>query len=874
MKRRQVLTTSPGDSHAGVLKSRRAESRRVLAVLLLLGSILLAPGCEIYSEYNPSSSQEIDFLEDAHRLVFGTSTGDITENFVTVNDDETVRLYARNDNNNAGKIAGSEDGITFLFREVGTDKNFKLSADVEILHFGGVGTSGETTSNGQEGFGLMARDYVPQYPGATMADLQGAAEYRAGSTGGSGNMVMLGGIKRGVRAAVRSGVTGGRDVITDPQTLSDASQSRIQWWPEELTDYSPYPTLEDRPDFPSKGLVYRLTLEKNNNGFISTIHPPPGKGSFQEYFIPEPDVLSVIQEDYFYVGLFAARSADILVSNISYSESLASQDAPREQPEPEIFTPEFSVLSPRTNSDGQYTLYARSNVRGYISLRQNGIMVEGAEYAPGTWMTEPTSAAVEPFMLFEVPVYQLEPGDTTFQVMFYPEVEQDYALSDVQPISKTLTVERRSYGSVSTPIYVSPGGSRYNHGTQASPLDIQTAISFVLPGQTIIMTEGTYNLRSLEIPRYNNGRYGSPKRIEAETRDRVFVDFQKNIQATGAVLGGNYWEISGIHIRNTPDKVKGFVVMGSNNLVEWVQTYNHGDTGLQISGRSAEPKSMWPRNNTIRYSESYNNKDAAQTDADGFAAKLTVGEGNRFEWCIAHNNGDDGWDLFTKKETGAIQPVVIQYCIAYRNGILMDGTKTQAGRNGFKLGGEGLAVPHQVSHSLAFQNGAHGFTSNSNPAIQLDHVTSFDNGGEFSIKVGADSRNFTIYDGSNNVRGLAATIEGLLSLYSDPTEEDGTNRREDKVYLRYPVDGFAWYGEGTGSTRGTATQNINGTTLTVSDVLDTQVPLWTEDRSQRAAAGQQGFIRRNSDGTFDLGEFLRLRTGAVATPVGAYELYE
>lgn len=60
-----------------------------------------------------------------------------------------------------------------------------------------------------------------------------------------------------------------------------------------------------------------------------------------------------------------------------------------------------------------------------------------------------------------------------------------------------------------------------------------------------------------------------------------------------------------------------------------------------------------------------------QTD---LAAKLTIGEGNTFDGCIAYNNADDGWDLFAKVETGSIGAVTIQNCVAYGNGYLEDGT--------------------------------------------------------------------------------------------------------------------------------------------------------------------------------------------------------
>jgi hypothetical protein len=174
-------------------------------------------------------------------------------------------------------------------------------------------------------------------------------------------------------------------------------------------------------------------------------------------------------------------------------------------------------------------------------------------------------------------------------------------------------------------------------------------------------------------------------------------------------------------------------------VIRWITTYNHGDTGMQISGANAEPKSMWPSDNIIEFCESYNNRDDAEIDADGFAAKMTVGEGNRFEWCVSHNNCDDGWDLFTKKETGTIGVVTFYACISYFNGTMMDGRETRGGKNGFKLGGEGLSVRQVVRESLSFGNGdgAKSFTSNSNPALYLLNCTAIgsDSGSDGSIDI-------------------------------------------------------------------------------------------------------------------------------------------
>jgi hypothetical protein len=54
--------------------------------------------------------------------------------------------------------------------------------------------------------------------------------------------------------------------------------------------------------------------------------------------------------------------------------------------------------------------------------------------------------------------------------------------------------------------------------------------------------------------------------------------------------------------------------------------------------------------------------------------------------------------------------------VAYGNGSLTDGATSGSGdKNGFKLGGSGIAVPHVVRHCVAFNNGKHGFTDNNNP---------------------------------------------------------------------------------------------------------------------------------------------------------------
>ena len=103
---------------------------------------------------------------------------------------------------------------------------------------------------------------------------------------------------------------------------------------------------------------------------------------------------------------------------------------------------------------------------------------------------------------------------------------------------------------------------------------------------------------------------------------------------------------------------------------------NNQDSGLQISRYKTSNATIdtWPSDNLILNCTAKNNcDDKTMENADGFAAKLTCGEGNVFDGCMSYNNSDDGWDLFAKTETGPTGVVTLQNCVAFRNGRTEDG---------------------------------------------------------------------------------------------------------------------------------------------------------------------------------------------------------
>ncbi|MET7569704.1 right-handed parallel beta-helix repeat-containing protein [Streptomyces sp. NPDC005492] len=295
--------------------------------------------------------------------------------------------------------------------------------------------------------------------------------------------------------------------------------------------------------------------------------------------------------------------------------------------------------------------------------------------------------------------------------------------------------------------YVSPTGTASAAGTLSAPTTLATAISRIASGGTIYLRGGTYAYGStITIPAGSDGTSAARTTLTAYNGETPILNFSSQTESSsnrGLQLYANYWHVYGLTVEHAGDN--GIYVGGSDNVIErTVTAYNH-DTGLQLGRISSSTSSaQWPSNNLVVSSESHDNADSDGEDADGFAAKLTTGTGNVFRYDVSHNNIDDGWDLYTKTDTGAIGPVTIEYSLSYGNGTLTDGSQSGDGdRNGYKLGGDDIAVNHVVRHDIAYGNGHHGFTYNSNPGTMA-----------ISNNVGIDNaeRNFSFDTGTSVFR--------------------------------------------------------------------------------------------------------------------------
>ncbi|BCJ59630.1 silent information regulator protein Sir2 [Micromonospora endophytica] len=294
-------------------------------------------------------------------------------------------------------------------------------------------------------------------------------------------------------------------------------------------------------------------------------------------------------------------------------------------------------------------------------------------------------------------------------------------------------------------LYVAPTGTDSAAGTLANPTTLTSAITRIPAGGTIFLRGGTYRYsQTITIAQSNNGTSSARKNIFAYAGETPILNFSAQSEDPanrGLEMGGSWWHVRGIVVERAGDN--GILLAGNNNIVERVVTRHNRDSGLQLSRLIANaPRDQWPANNLVLSTVSHDNVDSDGEDADGFAPKLTVGSGNVFRYTVAHNNIDDGYDLYTKSDTGAIGAVTIESSLAYNNGTLSNGGQAGNGdRNGFKLGGEDIAVNHTIRGNIAYNNGKHGFTYNRN----LGTMTVSNN-----ANIGNAERNFN-FDGGSSV---------------------------------------------------------------------------------------------------------------------------
>lgn len=325
--------------------------------------------------------------------------------------------------------------------------------------------------------------------------------------------------------------------------------------------------------------------------------------------------------------------------------------------------------------------------------------------------------------------------------------------SDTADVKMVLCLLFLLVQTASGQLYVAVDGDDNNAGTITAPLKTITRAIALAAADTTIYVRGGVHEYNTTIRLNKTGQAGKPIKIWAYPGEKPIIDFAGQPKASssrGFQISHNYWHLKGLEIRNAGDN--GIYISGWYSVVEACRVYRCYDTGIQLSGGASH--------NKIINCDSYENCDIATNaeNADGFAAKLSIGPGNEFHGCRAWNNADDGWDLYE----GAAQ-VIVNNCWAFKNGINIWGISAYQGDgNGFKLGGNFIAGPHIVTRSVAFDNRQKGFDQNNNTAgVTLYNNTAYRNGSRnYSFPTNPTSgqhifKNNIGYTGVNSIAGTS-----------------------------------------------------------------------------------------------------------------------
>lgn len=789
---------------------------------------------------------EVTVVDEAQRVwrvsTYGSSTDSKNNGVIGNANDGKVTVYSEG---GKGKIVpGSTDGLTFYYTAIDPEtENFTLTADIHVDSW--------TLSNGQEGFGMMAADAVGSngdgtafWNNAYQAIATKVEYYWDGedvTTDSSANKISmklgLGAISRlGVTAddvaAIKNGtITMPAGYVSETTTLETGAATKGPGTYNLVGNWNK--KAEPTGNMENPLTDFRLQIQRNNTGYYLRYLDKDNKVIKEvRYYDLERTSLTQIDKDNIYVGFFASRNARITVSNIDLKTIPPADDEKAEEREIEYVYPINTIESPAFSNSADYNLVYYGNADGTLVVKdQNGKEVLNKEFKA---LTKETVAL------------KLNSGKNTFTINFIPDKEykpgEFKLMTSYDPVTINHTVEYKTVENNN--IYVSPNGKSNAAGTKDAPMDIYTAVKIAAPGQKILIKEGTYNLSStVKVERGINGTADAMIYMIAdpEAGSRPVLDFGG--KCAGMILAGDYWYFQGFDVTRSADAQKGIQVSGNHNILDQIKAYKNGNTGIQISRYlGTDQFNQWPAHNTILNCSSYLNADKGYEDADGFAAKLTVGQGNVFDGCIAAYNADDGWDLFAKVQSGSIGVVTIQNCVAFKNGYILDenGREINAGNgNGFKMGGDSMPGAHVLKNSVAFANKAKGIDSNSCPDIKVYSSTTFDN----------ESYNVAFY--TNTAVNTAFAADGILSYkVSNKVAEQfkllGTQNAADvKGVTNYYFDG-------------SKTVNNNGKEATASwfKSLDT------------ASALKDGGITRNADGTINMNGFLEL-TDEVPEGVGA-----
>ena len=690
----------------------------------------------------------------------------------------------------SGKISDDEDGFSYYYTKVNPEKeNFELTATFTV-------TDASLTPDNQTGFGVVVADTLGVNNWGTPSYVHKYFNYFSSMMYSSKS-----------NAPTMRYITGYTSADTSNKDGVDRVNNNVKF--NQLTG----------TDMFKVGAEYTFTVRKTNDGYEAVATTENGT---QTQKLTANDFTSVQEDGTVVVGVMVARKIGVKITDIKFTTSQSKGLATSEVVEDKV-TPSIRVYSSNTCGAGEYEYTVVPNCAGTLKVTGS---------ADGKAISKEVTADEA----VRIPV-AVNVGSNTIKAEFEPAAAAN--ITSTTTVTSETNVTRKVYGEAGQTIIVTPDGKTTGDGTEESPLDINTAVSYAQPGQTILMKNGVYD-KWITINRSVCGTADKPINLVAES---ISTDGTDGVVLSGAGLTviGSYWHVYGLYVKDSSGV--GIQVSGNYNTIDMCTVNHAANSGIQISRNGGADNyagiqgKLWPTGNLIKNCESFDNCDAGRNDADGFAAKLTCGEGNRFYGCISHNNIDDGWDLYAKSVSGTIGSVKIENCVAYNNGWLTTDDVTAAGYNygegnGFKLGGGYLKGGHKLINCVSFGNHAKGITSNSCPDISITRCTAYNNGNADSYSVGLNTMDSMLKEWK---------VSGLISM----SKADLTAKADLIPFSQHGDDNYIYNGS----------ESYNNLGQKATDE-------WFEsvDTTIRPS--------RNANGTIDMHNLLVIKSGVLSDNVG------
>ncbi|WP_368929162.1 hypothetical protein [Mixta calida] len=246
-----------------------------------------------------------------------------------------------------GKIGNSHDGLTFYYTQLPASANMTLEAEVSIDQFG---PENGAKPAGQEGAGLLARDVLGK---PRLENIQpGYEEFPAAS-----NMVM------------NAIMTQDKASHHRVQAMLIARNGVTQSWGNTGVEIKRQP-YQQNIDL-NKTPRFRLRLARSDEGF-SAAWAPVGSDSWVTQQTGDADRLTVLDNERYYVGFFAARNARMTVHQAQLTLT-PRHAAPGKKFVAKTQPAHVEIASATVATSSDYPFRLRSDRDGVLTVNSGGV---------------------------------------------------------------------------------------------------------------------------------------------------------------------------------------------------------------------------------------------------------------------------------------------------------------------------------------------------------------------------------------------------------------------------------------------------------------------------------------------------------------------